>query len=43
MDITPYVLRYLKKIITLVLHLLLTKKKKKRKKFKGEKFYFSFN
>ena len=43
MVITLYVLRHLKKIITVVLHLPLTKKKKKRKKNKGAKIYFSFN
>ena len=43
MVITLYVLRHFKKIITVVLHLPLTKKKKKRKKNKGAKIYFSFN
>ena len=43
MVITLYVLRHLKKIITVVLDLPLTKKKKKKKKNKGAKIYFSFN
>ena len=43
MVITLYVLRQFKKIITVVLHLPLTKRKKERKKSKAAKLYFSFN